>query len=535
MATRMSLQWPQRRLWQRTGWSRKKITASNRARRFGSHPARADVGPVREPKVSVLQQSGAKARRVLRRWKRELSSLKLALGELAGLAVLSGVGGALEQGQPESYYKQIYSEPYSFMHIGDYRLVLSLGLDHVYTTPYFVGLLVLLGLSLAACSSTTQWPRFLAAGGWRYAKTRKRISATTDVAEELPSARLGDLQQKLEDAGFKTAASGSCLYASKGILGRIAPLFVHTSLILTLIGSATSAFGRCSGSAMVPEGADLPVEDALKPATRLAVLPPGSKGVMRLNNFYINYYDNGDVSQYYSDFSVYDPNASSEVKREMLYVNRPIRFGGVTVYQTDWGISSLQLRVGSPKDAPNELATYSLPMANLEGSGALEGRAWGSFFPIKEYEDGGVEGISVIARDLQSVIFYDKDGQFVGIRRPGTNRPIEINGLEFVVDNMEGSSGLDLKHDPGIPIVYVGMLGLTVTTFMSFVSHDQVWAFQEGGSVVAGGKASKGKIQLVDKLENIFASLPEYPESKAAVSTAETDEGAAAITEQGPS
>jgi cytochrome c biogenesis protein len=460
-------------------------------------------------------------KRVWRRAVRELSSLKLALGELAALAVLSGLGGALEQGQPPEYYQRMYAEPFSVFSLLDSRAVLALGLDHVYTTPYFVGLLGLLGASLASCSSTTQWPRFLAAGSWRFVRSRRRMRASTDLAEELPDGRLGDLQQLLESSGFKTAASGECLYASKGIVGRVAPLFVHTSLILTLLGSAASAFGRCSGSAMVPTGADLPVSDALRPATRFAALPPGSKGTLQLNNFYINYYDNGDVSQYYSDFSVVDPSASSEVKREMLYVNQPIRFGGVTVYQTDWGLSSMQLRVGSPDDSYSNLAVYSLPMANLENSNAISGRAWGTFFPIKEYKDGGVEGVTVIARDLQSVIFYDKDGQFVGIRRPGAARPIEVNGLKLVVDELEGSSGLELKHDPGIPLVYMGMLGLTVTTFLSFVSHDQVWAFQDGGSVVAGGKASKTKLQLVDTLESLFAKLPEYPPQRAAADDSE--------------
>jgi hypothetical protein len=43
-----------------------------------------------------------------------------------------------------------------------------------------------------------------------------------------------------------------------------------------------------------------------------------------------------------------------------------------------------------------------------------------------------------------------------------------------------------------------------------------VWAFQDGGSVVAGGKASKTKLQLVDSLESIFAKLPEYPTQRAA-------------------
>ena len=35
-------------------------------------------------------------------------------------------------------------------------------------------------------------------------------------------------------------------------------------------------------------------------------------------------------------------------------------------------------------------------------------------------------GVSVIARDFQTVALYKADGTFAGIRRPGSNKPIEV-------------------------------------------------------------------------------------------------------------
>ncbi len=43
---------------------------------------------------------------------------------------------------------------------------------------------------------------------------------------------------------------------------------------------------------------------------------------------------------------------------------------------------------------------------------------------------------AVIARDLQSVVFYDSKGAFVGVRRPGSGKPIEVEGLKLVVDQV---------------------------------------------------------------------------------------------------
>lgn len=55
---------------------------------------------------------------------------------------------------------------------------------------------------------------------------------------------------------------------------------------------------------------------------------------------------------------------------------------------------------------------------------------------------------SMLARDLQSIVLYDKEGKFAGVRRPNSKLPININGTEIVILDAIGSSGLDLKVPP---------------------------------------------------------------------------------------
>lgn len=52
---------------------------------------------------------------------------------------------------------------------------------------------------------------------------------------------------------------------------------------------------------------------------------------------------------------------------------------------------------------------------------------------------------SMLARDLQSIVLYDEEGKFAGVRRPSSKLPIEINGTKIVVEDAIGSTGLDLK------------------------------------------------------------------------------------------
>jgi len=55
---------------------------------------------------------------------------------------------------------------------------------------------------------------------------------------------------------------------------------------------------------------------------------------------------------------------------------------------------------------------------------------------------------SMLARDLQSIVLYDKEGKFVGVRRPDSKLPINIDGSDIVIVDAIGSSGLDLKVAP---------------------------------------------------------------------------------------
>ena len=51
----------------------------------------------------------------------------------------------------------------------------------------------------------------------------------------------------------------------------------------------------------------------------------------------------------------------------------------------------------------------------------------------------------MLARDLQSVVIYDSSGAFVGVRRSGSDRPITIDGVTILIDDIIGSTGLELK------------------------------------------------------------------------------------------
>lgn len=67
---------------------------------------------------------------------------------------------------------------------------------------------------------------------------------------------------------------------------------------------------------------------------------------------------------------------------------------------------------------------------------------------------------SMLARDLQSIVLYDQEGKFVGIRRPNSNLPIDIDGNKIVILDAIGTTGLELKVSVRKKSIFVGFLNL---------------------------------------------------------------------------
>ncbi|GAU31687.1 hypothetical protein TSUD_63210, partial [Trifolium subterraneum] len=301
----------------------------------------------------------------------------------------------------------------------------------------------------------------------------------------------------------KVFLKGPTLYAFRGLAGRLAPVGVHIALLLIMGGGTLSASGSFRGSVTVPQGLNFVVGDVLGPTGFLSIPTDAFNTEVHVNRFSMDYFESGEVSQFRTDLSLLNMDGK-EVMRKTISVNDPLRYDGITIYQTDWSISALQIL----KD--NE-GPYNLAMAPLKING--DKKLYGTFLPVGDINSPDVKGISMLARDLQSIVLYDKEGKFAGVRRPNSKLPINIDGSEIVIVDAIGSSGLDLKTDPGVPVVYAGFGALMLTTCISYLSHSQIWALQDGTTVVIGGKTNRAKLEFPDEMNLLLDKIPEIVES----------------------
>lgn len=427
-----------------------------------------------------------------------LGDLRLAIVLLLAIAIFSISGTIIEQGQSLDFYQANYPEDPALFGFLSWKVLLTLGLDHVYRTWWFLSILILFGSSLTACTFTRQFPALKAARRWQFYSEPRQFQKLA-LSAELEMGNLDSLTQLLEKRRYKVFREGDTLYARKGIVGRIGPIVVHASMLIILAGAIWGALTGFIAQEMVPSGGTFQINN-ITDAGPLAAPQSLKDWSVRVNRFWIDYTPEGRIDQFYSDLSVLDTQGK-EVDRQTIYVNKPLRYRGVTMYQTDWGIAGVRVRL-------NNSPLFQIPMALLDTQG--NGRLWGTWIPTKPDLS---EGASILAKDLQgTLLVYDATGKLVSTVRPGM--ATEVNGITLRVTDIIGSTGLQIKADPGIPIVYTGFGLLMLGVIMSYVSHSQIWSLQKGEQFYVGGRTNRAQVAFEREVIEILDQLSDGTVSK---------------------
>lgn len=421
-----------------------------------------------------------------------LADLRLAIALLLAIAIFSISGTVIEQGQSLQFYQENYPESPALFGFLTWKVLLILGLDHVYRTWWFLALLILFGSSLTACTFKRQLPALRwFSRTWNF-YTQPRQFQKFALSAEFDRPALDDLLPLLEQRRYKIFRQGDSVYAHKGIIGRIGPIIVHVGILVILLGSIWGAMTGFLAQEMIPSGETFQIQNITEAGPLAGPQIPKDWSV-KVNRFWIDYLPDGHIDQFYSDMSVLDRNGN-EVKHKTIHVNEPLRYKGVTLYQANWAIAAVRVRL-------NNSPVFQLPMAQLDTGG--RGQIWGTWLPTKPDLS---EGVSLVAKDLQGmVLVYDMTGKLAATVRAGM--ATEVNGLTLKVLELVGSTGLQIKADPGVPIVYAGFALLMAGVVMSYVSHAQVWALQTNGQCYVGGRTNRAQVAFEREMIEVFDQL----------------------------
>ncbi|MEH2300860.1 MAG: cytochrome c biogenesis protein [Nostoc sp.] len=430
-----------------------------------------------------------------------LTNLRLAIALFLLIAIFSSTGTVIEQGRSPAFYQANYPEHPALFGFLTWKVIQVVGLDHVYRTWWFLALLILFSTSLTACSFTRQLPALKAAQRWKYYEEPRQFQKLA-LSAELDTGSLNSLSQILQKRRYKIfpdQEKENLLYARKGIVGRIGPIIVHIGIVAILLGGIWGAMTGFLAQEMVASGNTFQVKNIVDAGPLAAAQVPKDWSV-RVNRFWIDYTPSGGIDQFYSDMSVLN-NQGKEVDHKKIFVNEPLRYHGVTFYQTDWGIAAVRVQF-------NNSPIFQLPMAQLNTNG--NGRIWGTWVPTKPDLS---EGVSLLAKDLQGmVLIYDPTGKLVDTVRTGMST--QVNGVKLKILDVIGSTGLQIKADPGIPIVYSGFGLLMLGVVMSYFSHSQIWALQKGDRLYVGGKTNRAQVAFEQEVLEILDRLSSQPKGE---------------------
>ncbi|MBE9045690.1 cytochrome c biogenesis protein [Pleurocapsales cyanobacterium LEGE 10410] len=433
----------------------------------------------------------------VRRFVGTIANLKLAIVLLLAIAVVSIAGTVIEQAETLAFYQQNYPESPALYGFLTWKVILALGLNHVYSTWWYLSLLVLFGMSLTACTFTRQLPALKAARRWKYYQKPQQFEKLA-LSAELEQGSIKSLTPLLEQQNYRVWQQDNALYARKGLIGRIGPIVVHLGMLIVLAGGIWGIFTGFFAQEMVASGNTFKITNIIESGPFSASQIPTDWSV-RVNRFWIDYTDNGDIDQFYSDLSVLS-NAGEELKQETIHVNKPLRYDGVTLYQTNWSIAAVRVQL-------NNSPIFQLPVAKLDTLGA--GNIWGTWIPTKPDLSSGV---SMLIKDLQgTALIYNQQGELTSAIRIGQS--INIDGIDLKLLDILGSTGLQIKADPGVPIVYTGFALLMIGVVMSYFSHSQVWALEQENSFYFGAKTNRAQVSFEREMLSVIDNLGDKTKS----------------------
>ena len=305
---------------------------------------------------------------------------------------------------PQNATEQQYLQQYSKE---TYYILKGFGLLNMYHAWWFMGVLILLAINLIACS-VKRLP-----GVWRQVR--------------------------------KTGSN----YA------RLGTYLTHLSILLILVGALIGALWGFKGYVEIREGET--VEGFVLNGPQQEVRPLGFQ--VRCDAFRVDFYPDGSPREFLSTLTFIDGNRVV-IDHAPLRVNHPLSYRELSFYQSSYGISASTVIEVRGKGPARTMQLGEGEVKPIPGTDAELG--------IMQYE----EQVHNFGSGILLVLFAPNtapEGFWLFTGQQTKQGSVRKGAFTFTLKALEKKNytGIQVTHDPGLPIVWAGcsllVIGLVVT------------------------------------------------------------------------
>jgi len=393
--------------------------------------------------------------------------------------LVSLVGSLIPQQEDYVFYFEMYGRSLA-------PVLLKLGLNNLFHSRWFAGLAIILCLNLMACTMTRSRGLFTRMFGIRVLNSADQMKqcqryrelavqgvGTDQVAGELKEMLKSNRYQVL----VRPQGESRVIAARRDTLGHFGSPLLHLALVVIIAGSILGGlYGKSVNyQAMVPG--------------ELHLTRDGFPFDLKIRDFRIDYYPDGKPSQYRSNLSAV---AGGNILTEKnIAVNDPLDYQGVKIYQSSYG----WMITGNIHDGKNRrsFTVEDGGLLNLPGPGDLALEV--HFLPDYRRDEQG-RPFSKSLKPLNPKIVYilTSQGRPFNMGEASLGQTVAVGGMDVNFERYHNFTGLIVKKDPGVPVVWTGFILLLIGLCLCFYLRPRcVWAIlHQKGDGVAVYLASEG-------------------------------------------